>query len=167
MYCQAKPASISLCTIPLLHASLYVNADLTCFQSGKLALPRSGNLRTAMICAVVLLSTKPAHIGMFLLLRSKYSKFTRCKQSKAKPVLPSVYSEDYTHGSLCVMLCSSLSYFSCLTHWGRDVMAEISQKTFSSAFSWMKTFEFRLRFHWSLFPSVRLTVSQYWFRYDR
>ena len=27
-----------------------------------------------------------------------------------------------------------------LTHWGRDKMAAISQTTFSSAFSWMKTF---------------------------
>ena len=34
-----------------------------------------------------------------------------------------------------------------LTHWGRDNMAAISQKTLSNAFSWMKIFEFRLKFH--------------------
>ena len=40
----------------------------------------------------------------------------------------------------------------------------ISQTTFSNAFSWMKMFEFRLKFHWSLFPRVQLTISWHWFR---
>ena len=31
----------------------------------------------------------------------------------------------------------------------------ISQTTFSNAFSWMKMFEFRLKFHWSLFSRVQ------------
>ena len=34
-----------------------------------------------------------------------------------------------------------------LTHWSRDKMAAIFQTTFSKAFSWMKMYEFRLRFH--------------------
>ena len=38
-----------------------------------------------------------------------------------------------------------------LTHWSRDKMDAISQTTLSKAFSWMKMFEFRLTFHWSLF----------------
>ena len=46
-----------------------------------------------------------------------------------------------------------------LTHWGRDKMNNISQTTFS-----MKMFEFRLKFHWSLFPRVQLTIFQHWFR---
>ena len=50
-----------------------------------------------------------------------------------------------------------------LTHWGRDKMDAISQMTFSNAFSWMKMFEFRLKFHWSLSPRVQLTVFQQWF----
>ena len=38
------------------------------------------------------------------------------------------------------------------THWGRDKMAAVtSQTTFSNEFSWMKMYEYRLRFHWSLF----------------
>ena len=37
-----------------------------------------------------------------------------------------------------------------LTHWGPDKMDAISQTTCSSAFSWMKMFEFRLKFHWRL-----------------
>ena len=51
-----------------------------------------------------------------------------------------------------------------LTHWGRDKMDAISQTTFSSAFSWMKMHEFRLRFHWSLFLRFKLTIFQHWFR---
>ena len=33
-----------------------------------------------------------------------------------------------------------------LTHWGRDKVDAISQTTFSNAFSWMKIFEYRLKF---------------------
>ena len=51
-----------------------------------------------------------------------------------------------------------------LTHWGRDKMAAIFQTTFSNAFYWMKLYEFRLKFHWSLFLRVQLTISQHWFR---
>ena len=40
-----------------------------------------------------------------------------------------------------------LTITSALTHWGRDKMAAISQTTYSNAFSWMKLYEFRLRFH--------------------
>ena len=52
-----------------------------------------------------------------------------------------------------------------LTHWGRDKMAAVSQTTFSNAFSWMKMFEFRLKFDWSVFPRVQLTIFQHWFRW--
>ena len=50
-----------------------------------------------------------------------------------------------------------------LTHWGRDKMAAIFQKTFSNAFSWMKMYEFWLWFHWSLFLRVHLIIFQHWF----
>ena len=43
-------------------------------------------------------------------------------------------------------------------------MDAISQTTFSNAFSWMKMFEFRLKFHWSLFPRVQLTIFLHWLR---
>ena len=45
-----------------------------------------------------------------------------------------------------------------LTHWCRDKMAAIFQTTFSIAFSWMKMYEFWLRFHCSLFPRVKLAI---------
>ena len=48
----------------------------------------------------------------------------------------------------------------CLTHWGRDKMDAISQTTFSNAISWISW----LKFHWSLFLRVQLTISQHWFR---
>ena len=51
-----------------------------------------------------------------------------------------------------------------LTHWGRDKMAATFQTTFSNAFSWMKMYEFQLRFHWSLFLRVQLTIFQHWVR---
>ena len=40
-------------------------------------------------------------------------------------------------------------YIHVLTHWGRDKMAAIFQTTVSNIFSWMKMYDFRLRFHWS------------------
>ena len=51
-----------------------------------------------------------------------------------------------------------------LTHWDRDEIDAILQRTFSNAFSWMKMFEFRLKFHWNLFPRVQLTIIHHWFR---
>ena len=56
-------------------------------------------------------------------------------------------------------------YVPCLTHWGRDKMAAVSQTMFSNAFSWMKIYEFCLKFHWSLFRRFQLTIFQHWFRY--
>ena len=52
-----------------------------------------------------------------------------------------------------------------LTHWGRGKMDAISQTTFSNEFSWMKMYEYRLKFHWNLFLRVQLTIFQHWFRY--
>ena len=43
-------------------------------------------------------------------------------------------------------------------------MAAIFQTTFSNAFSSVKMYEFRLRFHWGLFRMVQLTIFQHWFR---
>ena len=40
-------------------------------------------------------------------------------------------------------------------------MAAIFQTTFSNAFSSMEMYEFHLRFHWSLFLGVQLTIFHY------
>ena len=50
------------------------------------------------------------------------------------------------------------------THWDRNKMDAISQMTHTTAFSWMKTYEFRLRFHWSLLLRFESTILQHWFR---
>ena len=52
-----------------------------------------------------------------------------------------------------------------LKHWCKNKMADILQITFSNAFAWMKTFQFQLNFNWGLFLRVKLTLSQYWFRW--
>ena len=52
-----------------------------------------------------------------------------------------------------------------LTHWGQDKMAAIFQTTFWNGFSWMKMYEYRLKFHWSLFLVVQLTIFRHWFRW--
>ena len=69
--------------------------------------------------------------------------------------LPEVTVTQFTEASLDLIE---------LTHWGRDEIDTILQTTFSNAFSWMKMFEFRLKFHWNLFPSVQLTITHHWFR---
>ena len=45
-------------------------------------------------------------------------------------------------------------------------MAAISQTMFSDAFSWMKSFILWLKFHWSLFLRVQLTINQRGFFLD-
>ena len=47
--------------------------------------------------------------------------------------------------------------------WGRDNMAAISQTTLSNTLSWMKSFEFWIKLHWSMFLRVQLTIFQHWF----
>ena len=46
-----------------------------------------------------------------------------------------------------------------LIYWGQNKMDTIFHTTFSNAFSWLKMYEFQLRFHWSLFLRVQLTIS--------
>ena len=55
----------------------------------------------------------------------------------------------------------SSSYSCDLTHLPLNKMATISQTIFSDAFSWMKIFVFWLKFHWSLFLRVQLTIAQH------
>ena len=51
-----------------------------------------------------------------------------------------------------------------LTHLPLDKMAAISQTIFSNAFSWMKTSEFQIMFHWNVFLMVKLTICHHGFR---
>ena len=59
-------------------------------------------------------------------------------------------------GFLLWVLCrkNTMRYWVCAwTHWGWDEIDAILQTPFSNAFSWMKMFEFQLKFHWSLGPN--------------
>ena len=49
-----------------------------------------------------------------------------------------------------------------ITRWVRDNMDAISQTTFSTAFSWMKMFEFRFKFHWVFTNELILTNGSLW-----
>ena len=69
----------------------------------------------------------------------------------------------YQNRSCCGFIMQTYA-FTALTHWGRDNIAAILQTTFSNAFSWMKMYEPRFRFHWGLFLRFQLTIFQHWFR---
>ena len=45
------------------------------------------------------------------------------------------------------------------THLPLDKMAAILQTVFSDVFSWMKSFVFWIKFHWSLFLKVQLSIN--------
>ena len=96
-----------------------------------------------------------------LLSRSVYSQYHGCWHLDD---INSHYFELFSpeHYSLTTRMVKNVTYN--LTHWGRDEMNNISQTTLSNVFSSMKMFEFRLKFHWSLFPRVQLTIFQHWFR---
>ena len=61
------------------------------------------------------------------------------------------------------LLATCLAHCRTFTHWGRDKMATIFQTISYNAFSWMKIYQFRLWFHWNLFPRVQLTIFNHWF----
>ena len=68
---------------------------------------------------------------------------------------------DLNHVHLKQLLLINMPW---LTHSGRDKMAAISQTTHWNPFSLMKIFEFRLKFHWSLFLRFQLIILQHWSR---
>ena len=63
----------------------------------------------------------------------------------------------WRHWRLSIWQFSTLT----LTHLPLDKMAAILQTTVSNTFSWMKKFDFWLKFHLSLFLWVQLTITQH------
>ena len=51
-----------------------------------------------------------------------------------------------------------------MNHLPRDKLAAISQTRNSGAFLWLQNFVFWIKFHWSLFVRVQLTITQRWLR---
>ena len=80
-----------------------------------------------------------------------------CRYSRRKMIL--LYRE-----LIQIMLKWRMTVYK-LTHGGQDKMVTILQTTFSNRFSRMKMYEFQLKFHWSLFLRVKLTIYHHWFRY--
>ena len=69
-------------------------------------------------------------------------------------VRPKIYAHDLRFIIfLCVLLTQPL-----------DKMAGIPQRIFSYVFSWMKSFIFWFKLHWSRFLRVQLTITEHWFR---
>ena len=50
-------------------------------------------------------------------------------------------------------------------HWGRNKVAAVSKTVFWYTLSGMKMYAFLLRFYWSLFLSLEITIFEQWFRY--
>ena len=64
----------------------------------------------------------------------------------------------HKHAGCCYIRYPSEKYLNTLRPSQMDA---IWQTTFSSAFSWIKMFEFLLTFHWSLFLRVESTIFQH------
>ena len=66
-------------------------------------------------------------------------------------------------GHYAVWSCYFMCGFNIIPLPSLEKMATISQTTFSNALSWMKRFDFSLRFHWYLFLRDQLNITQHWF----
>ena len=64
-----------------------------------------------------------------------------------------------SHGILMICIQYFIRGTVHLTHLPPDKMTAISQTIFSCAFSWMKSFVLRLKFHWHLFLRVQLIIT--------
>ena len=63
----------------------------------------------------------------------------------------------------CIKAAQWIHLAMLLTPWYRDKFAAIWQTTFSNAFSSIKIYEFRFRFHHNLFLRFKWTIFQHWF----
>ena len=80
------------------------------------------------------------------------------KHTQQLGVLYTLLHEVWRHHSWMRSICYSLNTMRPRQN-GRHF-----QTTFSNGFCWMKLYEFRLKFHWSLFLGVQLTIFQHWCR---
>ena len=100
------------------------------------------------------------HRSLFITVQMTMSALVQVNvwhQTDDKPSLTEQWIDRFTdaYASPC---------FNELTHKGRDKTATVLQTTFSYAFSWIKEYVFRIKFHWTLFLKVQLTICQHWFR---
>ena len=97
------------------------------------------------------------YVGLNVLIRWSSSRWSVNLSIWRDPVIFCHLQTWRCHNPVLYMRDRHLRYFNSLRPRQMDT---ISQMTFSDAFSWMKMFEFRLKFHWNLFPGVQLTIFQ-------
>ena len=112
------------------------------------------------VIIIIYMYAQPSHRRGFC-MNENFQAMVLCKYHYLSMPQPKCWFNLYlrVHYTL-VFIQSSLP-----THWGQDNLADILQTTFSKAFSWMKMYEYRLRFYLNVFLRVQEIVSQYWFRY--
>ena len=105
---------------------------------------------------------KPQDFSVDSLYRTKYKKSGKdCTISECKALGIHQYFAN-EGGDECLIWCPYLDCHSRNnTHWSRDKMVAIFPTIVWNA--WMKMYKFQLRFHWSLFLGVQLTIFRYWF----
>ena len=95
-------------------------------------------------------------IDFFAVLMTSFHSFHSVNNLCSKTCTQFFRPLNSTHNSL------SRVDFNGLTHWGRDKIDAILQTTFWDAFSWMKSFVFWFKIHWSLFLRFQLRINQHW-----
>ena len=101
------------------------------------------------------------------IIELKYTKLTKIFSYPWNQWVLKVWSIStyrFSFNTLWYQKCDNL-HLEILNHLPLDKLAAISQTTFSNAFSWMKIFEFQIKFHWNTFLGVWSIICQYWFRY--
>ena len=96
---------------------------------------------TMVVYVFVLIFVEYIHIAFKMSNHYTYPAVISCADGRTQVQRLFIY--------LAFDICEMWLIFRELTHWGRDKV-DLSQMRFSNAFSWMKTYEFRLQFHWYL-----------------
>ena len=89
-----------------------------------------------------------------------FKELTHLPLNKMATISQTIFTDAY---SSCILIKISF-LFQGVNSSPPNKMATISQTVFSDAYSWMKRFLFWLKFHWSLFLRVQLTITQHWLR---
>ena len=84
-------------------------------------------------------------------------RFQRCMDYRSNSKLPFIFDRPTTRSYMFF-----IRDLDNISHWGWDKMAAIFQTTYSNAFSWIKMYEFRLRFHWNFFIMFELIIFHRW-----
>ena len=139
----------------------------------KCCLENGGHLVSASMCYTTRKSRGPMDCSRFRHWSDTFT-WNQCKinvDPRVFAIWNSVYNMeiiDIEHRSDFVLpdfdLTEKLSSTFYIVHWGWDIMATIYQTTYSITITWMKMFEFWLKFHWSLFLRVQLRIFQHWLR---